>query len=109
MKQEYYSEEDILRIVLVPTPYETGGAEDTDDPDVVIHYDASGRLAEIEIEHASERFSAGELISFPQAVVVDPYQARTKEKQAVEDILSLGTISEFGRHIKKREKSKIPA
>ena len=55
MKVQYFPETDMLSIVLAPTPYEAAGAEDTGDPDLVLHYDAANRIAEIEIEHASKR------------------------------------------------------
>jgi len=55
MQIEYHPETDMLNITFVPTPYEPGGAEETEDSDVVIHYDTDRRIAEVEIIHASER------------------------------------------------------
>lgn len=45
----------MLTIVLVPTPYEAGGAEGPLDPDVVLHDTDDDRLAEVEVSHASDR------------------------------------------------------
>ena len=55
MKVQYFPEMDMLTLVLARMPYESAGAEDTSDPDVVLHYDVQNRIAEIEIEHASDR------------------------------------------------------
>ncbi len=52
---QYHAETDMLTMVLVDTPYQSDGAEDTNDPDIVLHYRDDGRLAEIEIEHASTK------------------------------------------------------
>lgn len=51
----FHAASDMLVIRLVPAPYEAGGAEDTEDADVVLHYTADNRLAEVEVSHASER------------------------------------------------------
>ena len=61
MQIEYYPDTDMLNITFVPTPYEPKGAEETGDADVFIHYDTEGRIAEIEIEHASERVDIEEM------------------------------------------------
>ena len=55
MKVQYFPETDMLSIVLARAPYESAGAGDTGDPDVVLHYDTANCIAEIEIEHASRR------------------------------------------------------
>ena len=61
MKIEYHPQDDMLVIVFARTPYRAEGAEDTADPDVVLHYDTANRVAEIEIAHASERIDLAEL------------------------------------------------
>lgn len=61
MKIEYYPDSDMLSISLARQPYESSGGEDTNDPDVVLHYDAHRRLAEIEISHASKRTDLDEI------------------------------------------------
>ncbi len=69
MKVEYFPETDTLSIVLARTPYESGGAEDAGDPDVLLHLDRDGRVAEVAIEHASKRVDLTEvrrMISFEE-------------------------------------------
>lgn len=61
MQIEHHPDTDMLNITFVPVPYEPRGAEETEDSDVVIHYDVDGRIAEIEIEHASERVDIDEM------------------------------------------------
>lgn len=61
MKIEYFPESDMLSITLVRTPYESAGGVDTDDPDIVLHYDSERRLAEIEVSHASDRTDLDEI------------------------------------------------
>lgn len=75
MKIEYHPDDDMLVIVLARTPYEPGGAEDTNDPDVVLHYDRDNRLAEIEIAHASQRADVEEIrrqIGFEEIRATEP-------------------------------------
>jgi putative transcriptional regulator len=62
---QYHAETDMLSMVLVETPYQSDGAEDTHDPDIVLHYRADGRLAEIEIEHASTKVDLGAMRKSP--------------------------------------------
>ena len=52
---QYHEESDMLVLLFGDEAYEAAGAVDTDDPDVVIHYDEQNRVREIEVEHASER------------------------------------------------------
>lgn len=74
MKVEYFPESDTLSILFAAGPF-TADGEDTADPDVPLLYDLDTRskgkdqLAEIVIEHASERIDLGELrrkISFEE-------------------------------------------
>ena len=56
MNIEYDPRVDIFHIGLFGGgSYDVAGAEDTKDEDVILHYDTEGRLAEIEVYHASER------------------------------------------------------
>ena len=61
MKIKYFPESDMLTIQLARTPYTSGGAEDTSDSDVVLHFDGDERLAEIEVSNASARVDLGEV------------------------------------------------
>ncbi len=74
MKIEYFPETDTLSITFAAGPF-TADGEDTADPDVLLLYDRNAhseskhQLAEIVIEHASERIDLGELrrkISFEE-------------------------------------------
>ena len=81
MKAHYDPSVDMLSIALCPH-YRAGGAEDTGDPDVVLHYDAERRLAEIEVSHASARVDLRALRSSPAfevetAADVQAVRART--------------------------------
>lgn len=62
---QYHEESDMLSFILVDTPYQSSGGEETSDPLVVLHYDAENRLAEVEIEHASERLDLTYLRTSP--------------------------------------------
>ncbi|MDT0632712.1 helix-turn-helix domain-containing protein [Rubrivirga sp. S365] len=55
MRVLFDPETDMVVVSLVPVPYDAGGAEDTSDPDVVLHYTGDGRLAEVEVARASSR------------------------------------------------------
>lgn len=81
MQIEYHPEVDMLNITFVPTPYKPRGAEETGDSDVVIHYDEKGRIAEIEIEHASER------------VDIDEMRRKVSFEEVREDLDELGDTS----------------
>lgn len=65
MTVQYHSPSDILSIVVATAPYASAGAEDTRDPDVTLHYEEGGRLAEVEIEHASARLDLAEARRLP--------------------------------------------
>lgn len=54
MKLEYFADTDTLSILLNGNPGEVD-AEDTNDPDITLLYDATNRIAEILIEHAAHR------------------------------------------------------
>ena len=72
MKVEYFPDTDTLSIVFASEPFVPEG-EDTTDPDVTLLFDAAHRLAEIVIEHASERIDLAELrrkVSFEE--IQDP-------------------------------------
>lgn len=62
---QYHEASDMLSFVLIAGPYASGGAEDTSDPDVVLHFADDGRLAEVEIEHASRRLDLSALRRSP--------------------------------------------
>lgn len=59
---------DMLSLLLTAPPYTASGAVETTDPDVVLHYDAHNRIAEIEIEHASRRVDTAFLTRSPEAI-----------------------------------------
>lgn len=85
MKVQYFPETDMLSIVLAHTPYESAGAEDTNDPDVVLHYDAAHCITEIEIEHASRRVDLDLLrrgVSYEEHVNPKAIRERTGLSQA---------------------------
>lgn len=70
MKVEYFPQTDTLSILLLQTPTFVDG-EDTGDPDVTLLFDGGNRLAEIVIEHASQRTDLAEIrsgISFEEIV-----------------------------------------
>ena len=60
MKVEYFPGADTLSIVFASGPFVPEG-EDTTDPNVTLLYDDENRIAEILIEHASERIDLAEL------------------------------------------------
>lgn len=68
MKVEYFPDTDTLSILLIDKPTNVEG-EDTRDPDITLLYDGANRLAEIIIEHASQRTDLAEIRSSKQIEV----------------------------------------
>lgn len=69
MTVKYYPEVDMLTMALADTPFRQEDVRDTDDPDVLLLYDDQGRLAKIEVSHASKKINLEEMrrkISFEE-------------------------------------------
>ncbi len=60
MKAEYWPDHDMLNITLAKTPYQAAEGEEVREG-IVLLFDEKGRLAEIEIDHASGRVDLREM------------------------------------------------
>ena len=60
MKAEYWPDHDLLNVTFAQTPYQQAEGEEVREG-IVLMFDDAGRLAEMEIEQASERIDLQEM------------------------------------------------
>lgn len=75
MRIKYSADVDVVNIQLVDPPFDYLEGRETDDPDVILHFDTRNRLLEIEVMHASTRLDLDEL-PLDLGVTVLPKEAR---------------------------------